>query len=563
MKKRLNIGIENFKKLMEGNYYYVDQTDMIRELLSEGDAVSLITRPRRFGKTLGLSMLRYFFELNKDNENEKLFDGLKITEYSHYHDYIGKYPVIHLSFKGTKQLTLESSLLQIYRIITNEYIRHIEAVEAYGYYESQIKAILNCTEDPGIYNNSLYLLSRILFEYYKVPAIILIDEYDVPLENAFFRDFYDEMLVFIRTLLETGLKTNDYMEFAVLTGCLRISKESVFTGLNNFTVFSMYDVPYIDKFGFTERDVRDMVQYYELGNEVLDNMKKWYDGYYFNDIEVYNPWSVLNALKVADRDKERGLLSEENYLMPFWSNTSSNDIVGYLLKHADDTTNGLIDVLLDGDSIRKTIKQDITFGDLRDLKTGLWSFLYYTGYLTPQNVKIINGEIIADFKIPNEEVKLIFHKQIDARTAEVIEDSKLDLVYKAITEGDAEMLSGELSKILLKTISYNDYRESFYHGFLTGILSGMPGYAMKSNDESGYGRSDVVLKHIEGRKAIIFEFKYTKDEFQMVAMAKEALDQIERKKYDSDLVSENFTEITKYGIAFNRKKCHIIKEADR
>ena len=546
MKKRLNIGIENFKKLMEGNYYYVDQTDMIRELLSEGDAVSLITRPRRFGKTLGLSMLRYFFELNKDNENEKLFDGLKITEYSHYHDYIGKYPVIHLSFKGTKQLTLESSLLQIYRIITNEYIRHIEAVEAYGYYESQIKAILNCTEDPGIYNNSLYLLSRILFEYYKVPAIILIDEYDVPLENAFFRDFYDEMLVFIRTLLETGLKTNDYLEFAVLTGCLRIS-----------------NVPYIDKFGFTERDVRDMVRYYELGNEVLDNMKKWYDGYYFNDIEVYNPWSVLNALKVADRDKERGLLSEANYLMPFWSNTSSNDIVGYLLKHADDTTNGLIDVLLDGDSIRKTIKQDITFGDLRDLKTGLWSFLYYTGYLTPQNVKIINGEIIADFKIPNEEVKLIFHKQIDARTAEVIEDSKLDLVYKAITEGDAEMLSGELSKILLKTISYNDYRESFYHGFLTGILSGMPGYAMKSNDESGYGRSDVVLKHIEGRKAIIFEFKYTKDEFQMVAMAKEALDQIERKKYDSDLVSENFTEITKYGIAFNRKKCHIIKEADR
>jgi len=546
MKKRLNIGIENFKKLMEGNYYYVDQTDMIRELLSEGDAVSLITRPRRFGKTLGLSMLRYFFELNKDNENEKLFNGLQITEYSHYHDHIGKYPVIHLSFKGTKQLTLESSLLQIYRIITNEYIRHIEAVEAYGYYESQIKAILNCTEDPGIYNNSLYLLSRILFEYYKVPAIILIDEYDVPLENAFFRDFYDEMLVFIRTLLETGLKTNDYLEFAVLTGCLRIS-----------------NVPYIDKFGFTERDVRDMVQYYELGNEVLDNMKKWYDGYYFNDIEVYNPWSVLNALKVANRDMERGLLSEENYLMPFWSNTSSNDIVGYLLKHADDTTNGLIDVLLDGDSIRKTIKQDITFGDLRDLKTGLWSFLYYTGYLTPQNVKIINGEIIADFKIPNEEVKLIFHKQIDARTAEVIEDSKLDLVYKAITEGDAEMLSGELSKILLKTISYNDYRESFYHGFLTGILSGMPGYAMKSNDESGYGRSDVVLKHIEGRKAIIFEFKYTKDEFQMVAMAKEALDQIERKKYDSDLVSENFTEITKYGIAFNRKKCHIIKEADR
>ena len=546
MKKRLNIGIENFKKLMEGNYYYVDQTDMIRELLSEGDAVSLITRPRRFGKTLGLSMLRYFFELNKDNENEKLFDGLKITEYSHYHDYIGKYPVIHLSFKGTKQLTLESSLLQIYKIITGEYIRHIEAVEAYGYYESQIKAILNCTEDPGIYNNSLYLLSRILFEYYKVPAIILIDEYDVPLENAFFRGFYDEMLVFIRTLLETGLKTNDYLEFAVLTGCLRIS-----------------NVPYIDKFGFTEADVRDLVQYYELGNEVLDNMKKWYDGYYFNDIEVYNPWSVLNALKVANRDMERGLLSEENYLMPFWSNTSSNDIVGYLLKHADDTTNGLIDVLLDGDSIKKTIKQDITFGDLRDLKTGLWSFLYYTGYLTPQNVKIINGEIIADFKIPNEEVKLIFHKQIDARTAEVIEDSKLDLVYKAITEGDAEMLSGELSKILLKTISYNDYRESFYHGFLTGILSGMPGYAMKSNDESGYGRSDVVLKHIEGRKAIIFEFKYTKDEFQMVAMAKEALDQIERKKYDSDLVSENFTEITKYGIAFNRKKCHIIKEADR
>ena len=546
MKKRLNIGIENFKKLMEGNYYYVDQTDMIRELLSEGDAVSLITRPRRFGKTLGLSMLRYFFELNKDNENEKLFNGLQITEYSHYHDHIGKYPVIHLSFKGTKQLTLESSLLQIYKIITNEYIRHIEAVEAYGYYESQIKAILNCTEDPGIYNNSLYLLSRILFEYYKVPAIILIDEYDVPLENAFFRGFYDEMLVFIRTLLETGLKTNDYLEFAVLTGCLRIS-----------------NVPYIDKFGFTEADVRDMVRYYELGNEVLDNMKKWYDGYYFNDIEVYNPWSVLNALKVADRDKERGLLSEANYLMPFWSNTSSNDIVGYLLKHADDTTNGLIDVLLDGDSIRKTIKQDITFGDLRDLKTGLWSFLYYTGYLTPQNVKIINGEIIADFKIPNEEVKLIFHKQIDARTAEVIEDSKLDLVYKAITEGDAEMLSGELSKILLKTISYNDYRESFYHGFLTGILSGMPGYAMKSNDESGYGRSDVVLKHIEGRKAIIFEFKYTKDEFQMVAMAKEALDQIERKKYDSDLVSENFTEITKYGIAFNRKKCHIIKEADR
>jgi len=559
MKKRLNIGIENFKKLIDGNYYYVDQTDMIRELLSEGDAVSLITRPRRFGKTLGLSMLRCFFEINTDDKNEKLFDGLKITEYSHYRDHIGKYPVIHISFKGTKQLTLENSLLQIYKIIASEYIRHIEAVKSYGYFESQIEAILNCTEESRIYNDSLYLLSRILFEYYKVPTIILIDEYDVPLENAFFRGFYDEMLVFIRTLFETGLKTNDYLEFAVLTGCLRISKESVFTGLNNFAVFSMYNVPYIDKFGFTEVSVRNMVQYYDLGNDVLDHMKKWYDGYHFNDIEVYNPWSVLNAVKVANHDKERGLLSEKNYLMPFWSNTSNNDVVGYLLKHADDTTNGFIDVLLDGGSVRMTIKQDITFGDLRDLKTGLWSFLYYTGYLTPHSVKVINGEIIADLKIPNEEVKLIFHKQIDAWTAEVIEDSKLDLVYKAITDGDVGMLSEELTKILIKIISYNDYRESFYHGFLTGILSGMPEYAMKSNDESGYGRSDVILKHIEGRRAIIFEFKYAKDEFQMAARAEEALNQIERMKYDSNLVNENFTEITKYGIAFNRKKCYIIK----
>lgn len=367
------------------------------------------------------------------------------------------------------------------------------------------------------------------------------------------------MLFFIRTLFETGLKTNDYMEFAVITGCLRISKESVFTGVNNFTVFSMFNRPYVDEFGFSETEIRKMIEYYDLGEEVLNNIKVWYNGYHFDHVDIYNPWSVLNALKFACQDKEDNRLTQKNYLMPFWSNTGSNDIVGYLLEHADDNTVGTIENLLGGGSVRKTIEQDITFGNLYDLKAGVWSFLYYTGYLTPESVQIIKGKVIADLKIPNEEVRLIFHKHIDEWTAKVIENSKLDALYQAIAEGNTEVLCQEISKILLQTISYYDYRESFYHGFLTGILSGLSGYVMKTNNESGYGRSDIILKHIEGHKAIVLKFKYTKEESQLNSMAKEALEQIERMKYDSDLIGGKFECIIKYGIAFYKKKCFIVK----
>ena len=532
-KKKIKIGLENFKTYIEGDYYYVDKTDFIRELITDHKIVNLITRPRRFGKTFGLSMLRCFFEIDKSKENERLFTGLKIMEYPEYLNHLGKYPVIHLSFKGAKRLTLEHSIRHICTMISDEYFRHKEAVSSYEARLSQINAIRNYNEDISYYYDSIYLLSQILYDFHKVPVIILIDEYDVPLEHAFFNDYYAGMLDFIRALFESALKTNDVLEFAVLTGCLRISKDR----------YSKY-------FGFTEAEVWQIIQYYDLKDTLYEEIKDWYNGYHFGNEEIYNPWSVLQAVDSVIHD-------EPQYLEPYWSNTSSNLIVRSLLDHADANTKEEIEELLRGGFVQKPIMEDIAYDDI-NREDSLWTFLYNTGYLTSDDLEFKNGSYLANLKIPNREVKYIFENHIQKWIDKIIKDSKLEGLYKAILDGKADIIRDEINKVLLQTISYNDYRETFYHGLVLGLLSGMSDYVLKSNAESGHGRSDVVLKHASGGgTAVIFEFKLAENGTVMEKKSREALKQIEEMKYGTDLLHEGYEQIIKYGISFNKKRCFV------
>lgn len=550
--KTLKLGIENFKTCIEQDYYYVDKTDFIQALIEKGDFINLITRPRRFGKTLMLSTLKHFFEITENNENEKLFEGLNITKYANYHEHMGQYPVIYISFRGIKDNNLDNALAMIYKLIGDEYYRHKEAVDAYHGDSArlvQIKEIQSGSRDKIVYNDSIFLLSKILYEYYKKKVIILIDEYDVPLENAFIEGFYDDMIFFIRTLMETALKTNDNVKFAVMTGCLRISKESVFTGLNNLTVFSVMNKMFAEYFGFTETEVKQILQDYGIVPSVFNELKDWYDGYLFGATEIYNPWSILNAVK--------GVVNAElRYIQPFWSNTSSNSVVRYLLEHADDNTIAEIEQLMQGETILKMIKEDVTYNDMYDNMTGLWGFLCYTGYLTTVSTEQIGGMTMAQLRIPNREVHYVYENHIKDWTSVMIKESKLEPLFDAILKCKENELCEEINSFLMRTISYNDYQENFYQGLMAGILSGFPKYKIKSNDESGEGRSDIILKHISGGgKAFIFELKYTKNKKTMERLAQDALDQIDLKRYDFDLVEDGYDQIIKIGIVFWRKQC--------
>ena len=560
MKKALPVGVENFEDIVKSEYYYVDKTMFIKELLDLKGKVNLFTRPRRFGKTLNLSMLRYFFEdtgHEKINEkNKSLFQGMKIIEAGeNYTNHMGLYPVLELTLKSAKQEDYDTAYYMIQNAVSMEFERHRGIVESkkemlsFKEYK-QYTAIAEGEAEDKIVRNSLQLFCQCMYKITGKNTVILIDEYDVPLENAYFRGFYEKMVGFIRSLFEAALKTNQYLQFAVITGCLRISKESIFTGLNHLNIISVLDKKYSEHFGFTEQEVLQMMSYYEVESR-FSTMKEWYDGYLFGDTEVYNPWSVIKFLYDLYSDVEA-------YPHPYWINTSSNDIIKDLIARADRETKGQIETLLVGGILDIQVHEEVTYGDMHSNGENLWNFLYFTGYLTKESEYFKESAIFLRARIPNIEVKTIYQNTILNWTKAVIKKEDFHDLYLAMEEGDAQKMADILNGQLFRTISFYDSAENFYHGFLTGILSQSENYLVQSNRETGNGRSDIMVKSpsLRGR-SFVLELKVSGSIADLENNAEKALQQIYDKRYMEELRAEGYRKIDCYGISFFRKDCEV------
>ena len=559
LKKRIPIGIENYKEIIEYNYYYIDKTLFIKELLDNRSKAFLITRPRRFGKTLAQSTLQTFFEDARDENGNKIerlhyFEGKKIMEAGEeYLAHAGKYPVIKLSLKSAKQPTFEIAYACLVDEIIEEYLRHKYVVDSGVLTETEEKIyfqIMNKEADYQQYATAIKFLSKCLERYHQTQTVILIDEYDVPLEHAWFTGFYDEMIAFIRSLFESALKTNDHLAFAVITGCLRISRESIFTGLNNLKVVSILDSGFGEYFGFTPNEVEEMLDFYEIGH-FKEDAKRWYDGYLFGESEVYNPWSIINY--VADT-----LSGTAKFPKPYWSNTSSNSIVRELVERADTQVRKEIEFLLDGGSIEKPIHEDITYGDIFSSQDNLWNFLFFTGYLKKSKERQDVRTGYLTMSIPNSEIAYIYENTVLSWFDKKIRKTNMTPLVKALENCDCETFEKFLSEQLLDTISFFDYKESYYHGFLTGILKCFDKYVVLSNREMGIGRSDIVMEDYgTGTRGIILELKVAKKYSEMEKMCDEALDQIETMEYEHNLREDGYEEILKYGVCFFKKRCMV------
>ncbi|WP_370830137.1 AAA family ATPase [Clostridium sp.] len=557
--KPLPIGIDNFEMLITRGYYFVDKTLLIKDLLDNKAAVNLFTRPRRFGKTLNMSMLQYYFEDRRDEftgekiDNSYLFEGLNIKRESEkYTQYIGKYPVINLSLKSAKQGSLDLAFQCIREEISNEFKRHKYIIESdvLKTEKEHFMKIVNNDKDMSLYITALKFLSDCLNKYHNEKVIILIDEYDVPLENAFFEGFYKEMIGFIRSLFESALKTNSSLEFSVITGCLRISKESIFTGLNNLKIISILDDRYAEHFGFTDDEVVKICKDYNM-EQKYETIKQWFNGYIFGETNVYNPWSVMQY--VDDLKANINRLPKS-----YWANTSSNSIVKSLIERADDITKGEIEALIEGKTIEKPVHEDITYDEVYDSLDNLWNFMLFTGYFKKISERMDENtqENFVELAIPNLEVKYIFRTKILKWFNEQIKLYDMTKMFNAIVNKNPELFEVELNNLLLDTISFNDAYENFYHGFLAGVLSNMKGYIVKSNREGGTGRSDLFIKSVSRRGiAIVIEFKIANDIDDLEKKADEAIEQIEDRKYEMELRSEGYKNIFKYGIAFYKKDC--------
>lgn len=561
MKKPLPIGRDNFKDIRRNDFYYVDKTLLIQELLDKKGEVSLFTRPRRFGKTLNLSMLRYYFEDTKDEEenqqNRKLFSGLAIgAAGEQYRREQCQYPVIMVTLKSAKQPTYENAMHCLQETLADEYARHEAQVEGNLKSQADWEKYMRIRERKGTeqdYLTCLAFLSKCLKEAYQKNCIILIDEYDVPMENAYFHGFYGQMADFIRSLFESALKTNPCLAFAVITGCLRISKESIFTGLNNLRVYSILNGNYSGYFGFVEREVKEMLAYYgRAGN--LQTVKDWYDGYCFGETEVYNPWSILNHM-------EDVVFDQDALPVPYWANTSSNSIVRDLVDKLDG--GGLLkeelERLMNGGTVEKPVHEELTYDSIYDNQENLWNFLFFTGYLKKISVRLEGEEQYLTMAIPNREVSYIYKNSIRLWLDKKQEGFHMLPLYAAIEEGDTEKIEEEVSKFLEETISYFDYGESYYHGFLAGLLKRNGKYRIQSNRETGLGRADLILKtpKVRNGRAVVLELKVVKRFQEMEKGCRKALRQIEEKKYKDALRQEGYEDILAYGICFYRKECMV------
>lgn len=564
MKRALPIGFEDFKEIINKDRYYVDKTEMLQGLLDRAGSVNLYTRPRRFGKTLNLSMIRRFFEEELDENAEKienayLFHGLKITEYGEsYMAHQGKYPVISLSLKSAKQPTYEMSVASLLDEISKEFKRHAYVLSGDVLTESDSErfiALMNRKAQELDSAKALDFLSACLTQYHHQKTIILLDEYDVPLENAYFEGFFDRMTCFIRSLFESALKTNLNLEFAVITGCLRISRESIFTGLNNLEIYSIINPWYADTFGFTEDEIKEILSFYNLEDK-FNEVKNWYDGYRFGQIEIYNPWSIINYVKIA-------LANREAIPQPYWSNTSSNSIIKSLVENADSEARREIEDLIAGRTIRKPIHEDITYDSIHESQDNLWNFLYFTGYLKNGGENFEDDTRYMELMIPNREVRMIYKRTILTWFDNKVKTLERTELIRALEEGDCELFENFVSEQLLDTISFFDYAENYYHGFLAGLLKGAGKYLVTSNRESGTGRPDLILKTPSVRGgAIILELKVS-DTFQgMEKECEKALQQIEDANYETGLRLEGYSDIKKYGVCFYRKECMVKKQLD-
>lgn len=550
--KPLPIGVEDFKRLVDNEYYFVDKTLMIKELLENKETVNLFTRPRRFGKTLNMSMLQRFFEATAKS-NAYLFDGLKIAAYPEYMAYQGQYPVISVSLKSMKQASYTDAFYMYKNLIAKEYEKHKIILESNQILESEKEIFRNIMEqraDQNVYLNSIRTLSDILEKYYEKNVIILIDEYDVPLENAYHEGFYDDMTNLIRSCFESALKTNPSLEFAVLTGCLRVSRESIFTGLNNLKTYSITKNKFSQYFGFTQEEMKEILQTFSL-EQYAGTIAKWYDGYRFGLTEIYNPWSVLNCI---DSYLQNDMVACE----PYWSNTSSNRIVKRLIEESNERTKSMVEELINGTPIHTQIFEDVTYGTIDVNQDYIWSFLLFTGYLKIISCETIGDETYYDMVIPNVEIKSIYKNTIRSWFIDHINrDSRTDIL-ESVIHADAEKLEDLLCTWLTNTISCFDEQENYYHGFVTGLVSGFNGYMVVSNRESGNGRFDLVVKQrSRWHHAAILEFKVVEKYNQMTKACEDALKQIEEKDYEASLRDEQYENIAKLGICFCQKRCRV------
>ena len=553
---KLPVGIDDFKKIREAGFYYVDKTKLIEQLLQSWGEVTLFTRPRRFGKTLNMSMLKSFFEIGAE---KSLFQGLYISEKEKLcAEYMGKYPVIFLSLKGVEGLHFADAQKMLMTIINNEVRRHYYlktsdklTVEDRKQFE---KMLLN--EDVNLVD-SLRLLSQLLYLHYDQKVVILIDEYDVPLDKAFKNGYYQEMVSLIRGLFGQALKTNEFLQFAVLTGCLRVSKESIFTGLNNFEINSIVDIEHEEGFGFTDAEVMQMLKYYHCTNRYSD-IKEWYDGYHFGNADIYCPWDVINFVKK--------LLTDSNAKpSAFWINSSGNDLVKLFVDKADQSTKDEIERLVAGESVTKRIRLDLTYDEIENSIDNVWSVLFTTGYLT----NIGNPESgVYELVIPNREVHEVFVLQIQEWfQRSVAKEESMPEFSKAILEADAEGLQKQLNVIMSRMISVLDtkareeQKENFYHGLLLGLLRGSnPDWLIKSNRESGDGYSDILIEPENPDAGIIIEVKHAASISGLDKACENAMAQIKNRRYDEALRENGRCEILAYGIAFHKKRCRVVCE---
>ena len=563
-KKKLPVGIESFEKIRTQDFYYVDKTVMIRDLIQRWGEVNLFTRPRRFGKSLNMSMLRSFFEIGTD---PLLFDGLKISKEKELCEkYMGKFPVISISLKDVEGSDYDVARTLLCSVIGNEALRFYELLKSspkLNEVERRQYEQLVCTDheqrgsfamSDSVLMGSLKTLSSLLEKHYEKKVILLIDEYDVPLSKANEQGYYNEMVFLMRNLLQQVLKTNSSLYFAVLTGCLRLAKESIFTGLNNFKIYSITDVRFDEYFGFTDSEVKEMLAYY--GQEAkVQTVREWYDGYHFGTLDVYCPWDVISYCDDLIDDKDA---APKNY----WINTSGNDVVRHFIeKMGNGVMKGEMEALIDGKEVEKEIHEDLTYHEIYDSVNHLWSMLFMTGYLTRQ--ESADGDRYK-LVIPNLEIRSIFIRQIMAMfKKEVAKDGKLlESFCNALEQGNAAEVEKLFSSYLKKSISIRDtfvqktLKENFYHGILLGILGYKDGWILKSNKESGNGYSDIWIYDEEKELGIIIEVKYA-EESQFEVVCREAIAQIDKNRYAEELREEGCHSILKYGIACYKKRCQV------
>ena len=566
---KLPVGIENFEEIRKLGFYYIDKTRLIEQFLQGWGKVTLFTRPRRFGKTLNMSMLKSFFEIGTD---KTLFDGLYISGNKELCDeHMGKYPVIFLSFKGVEGLTYDEAFDAFVRVIGKEISRVFfiaDSDKLTMLEREQYKGLTIIEDGSFVFSkdkliSSLQLLSQLLYKHYGQKVVILIDEYDVPLDKAFQNGYYKEMVSLIRGLFGLVLKTNEFLQFAVLTGCLRVSKESIFTGLNNFEINSIVDIDHDEQFGFTDDEVMKLLSDYDRSERYPD-VKEWYDGYHFGNADIYCPWDVINFAKKLVSDPSARPSA-------FWINSSGNDMVKRFVDKADQTTRDEIEKLVAGGFVEKQLRLDLTYDEIDNTIDNLWSVLFTTGYLTKiGEVKLPDSESYAyRLVIPNKEVREVFVLQIQEWFKAVVakDDDTMKLLSKAILDKDEKQIARQLNIVMSRMISIldtkapDDMKENFYHGLLLGLLRGSnPDWLIKSNRESGDGFSDILIMPEDPDAGIVIEVKYAKEMKELDAACETAMAQIKDKRYDEALRDEGRCDILAYGIAFCRKRCRVVGE---